>query len=385
MVGGRLKICYICEATAGGVRKHLRDLILGLPSGKFEIAALLGDRGEPGFAEDVRKFQARGAIVSLIRMGREISPVADFRALRTLQAAIKSLRPDIVHTHGSKGGFLGRLAASSTGVPRIVHTPHTFAFQWARGTRRWAYMAAERFAAGRCHMFVAVGPSQRDLIVASGLAPPERIRLIENGVDHAVLFRPETRAEIRRELGIGEGAAVVGMVARLAPQKGVRRFVEAARLVADAEPEARFVLIGGGPLEGQVRSQVSSLRLADRLLVLGHREDAERLYPAFDVFVLSSLYEGMPYVLLEAQAAGLPVVATNVPGNSDAVSDGETGILVPPEDTGAIAGAVISLLRDPQRRCRMAGAGRRLVAERFALREFLRRHEELYLETGSHI
>ncbi len=378
--GRRIKICYVCEATAGGVRKHLRDLILGLPSKKFEIAAMLGDRGEPGFREDIRKFRERGAAVSIVGMTRAVSPIRDLSALRALRAGIESFCPDIVHTHGSKGGFLGRLAASASKVPRIIHTPHTFAFQWARGVRRWAYTAAERFAAKRSHVFVAVSPSQRDLIISCGLAPPERTRLIENGVDCAALFRPHAHDAIRRELGVEKHSLLVGMVARLAPQKGVKRFVAAARIAADAVPEARFALIGGGPLEAETRRQVSSLGLADRFLILGHREDAERLYPAFDLFVLSSLYEGLPYVLLEAQAAGLAVVATNVPGSSDAVADGRTGVLVPPEDTEAIAEAIVSLLKDPAKRAAMAEAGRRRAAERFSINEFLRRHEELYAE-----
>jgi len=375
----RLKLCYICEATAGGVRKHLRELVRAFSGSAagFEMRMLLGDRHEPGFAAEVEQFRAAGVQVDILpELAREIRPVQDVRAYRHLKARLKLLAPDIVHTHGSKAGFLGRLAAHATGVRRIVHTPHVFPFQWTTGLRRSLYLALERHAAQRGHAVVCVGPGQREHALALGVASAERLVLIPNGVPLVPELTLEAVVRLRMELQVPQDAEVVGMVARLAPQKGVRFFLDAAVQVLRQRPQAVFVLVGGGPLEHETRARAAAAGLdPERMRILGHREDAERLYPAFDVLVLSSLYEGLPYVLLEAMACGVPVVATDVPGSHDVLAHGEAGLLAQPHE---LAMPILRLLGDANLRKQLGAQARQRVREAFSLEQFVTGHHRLY-------
>jgi glycosyltransferase involved in cell wall biosynthesis len=381
MAPRQVSVCQVIEATAGGTRKHLRLLLEGLSRERFRLAAVVScRRKEEGFLGDLERFRSLGVNVVDVPMAREICPLEDLRSYRALKAALADIRPDVVHTHGSKGGFLGRLAARAVGVRAVVHTPHIFAFQWNRGWRRSLFLALERFAARRCDRIVCLSEAQRRITAEAGVLPSERLTVIPNGIDANEYPGLRARGEIRSEFGLPPDAPVVGMVGRLMPQKGCGNFIRAAALVARELPAARFVLVGGGPLEGELRREADALGLSGRLVFAGHREDAAGLYPAFDLFVLSSLWEGMPYVVLEAMASRLAVVATRIPGMEDVVVEGETGSLVPLDSTGEIARAISSLLADREKRSRMGEAGRARVEREFTLPRFIAEHERLYEE-----
>ena len=378
----RTKLCYICEATAGGVRKHLRELIrvFARPEEGFEVHALLGDRGEPGLAQEMEGFRRAGVRVEILtELQRPLRPAQDWRAYGMLKERLGALKPGLVHTHSSKGGFLGRMAAHAAGVPWIIHTPHVFPFQWAAGLKRSFYLALERHAARRCHAIVCVGPGQREEGLRLGLAPEEKFILIPNGVALPEQPAPEAVRRLRSELHVPEEAEVVGMIARLAPQKGVGAFVDAAARVVRARPKAVFVLVGGGPLEHETRARAAAAGLdRDHMKILGHREDAERLYPAFDALVLSSLYEGLPYVLLEAMACGVPVVATDVAGSRDVIADEASGLLARSGDAGDLARNILRILDEPGLRDRLKQGARERVRENFSFERFVEGHRRLY-------
>ncbi|MCZ7643854.1 MAG: glycosyltransferase family 4 protein [Planctomycetota bacterium] len=364
------------------MRKHLRQLwrCFLAPDEGFEVHALLGDRGEPGLREELAGFEREGLRVQwLPELGRALRPGRDWSAYRALKRALRERAPDIVHTHSAKAGFLGRLAASACGVRRIVHTPHVFPFLWTRGITSSFYLALERYAAAKCHALVCVGDGQKDAALARGLAPAEKLVVIRNGVALPPAPDAARRLAERARLGLPADAPAVGMVARLAPQKGVGAFLEAAKLVLKRRPEALFVLLGDGPLEAEVRARAAALGLdRQRMRILGHVEDAEARYPAFDALALSSLYEGLPYVLLEALAWGVPVVATDVLGSRDVIAHEETGLLARSGEPADLAAQLERLLGDATLRARLGEAGRRRVGERFALETFLEGHRRLY-------
>ncbi|GMV79758.1 MAG: glycosyl transferase family 1 [Planctomycetota bacterium] len=377
-----LKLCYVAEATEGGVRKHLRELIdcFAQPGEGFEIHALLGDRGEPGFGAELERWRAAGVRAEVLpELARALHPNRDWAAYRVLKRRLRHLAPQVVHTHSAKAGFLGRLAAHACGVPRIIHTPHIFPFLWSGGLASALYLGLERFAAERCHRLICVGAGQREAALRYKVAAEAKLTVIPNGVRLPPLpDRARILAE-RAKLGLGPDQLAIGMVARLAPQKGVGTFLKAAQRILNARADAVFVLLGGGPLESEVRSQAQALGLPrDRMRIMGHVEEAEARYPAFDVLALSSLYEGLPYVLLEALAWGVPVVATDVMGSRDVVQHGETGLLVPPQDDAALAVALERLLADAELRKRLGMAGRGTVQERFTRERFLEGHRALY-------
>jgi len=381
------KLCYICEATQGGVRKHLRDLIrvFARPQESFEVHAIFGDRGEEGFHEELERLRAAPANFHysfVPTMKRAICPWLDLRAYLQIKRLLRELAPDIVHTHSSKAGMLGRRAAQQLGIRKVFHTAHVFPFQWARGSKGRLFLALERRAARFCTALVCVGESQRADALARGLAPAEKLVVIPNGIELPALpagGQKEARRAARAALGLGGAALAVGMVARLAPQKGVGPFVQAAARVLRQRPDVVFCVVGGGPLQAQVQARLTELQVpAQNFRLLGHREDAPALYPAFDVVALSSLYEGLPYVLLEAMAWGVPVVATDVLGSRDVVSAGETGFLARVDDPADIASQLLNLLNDSQLRARFGAAARKRVAEEFSFAAFIDGHRNLY-------
>jgi glycosyltransferase involved in cell wall biosynthesis len=296
---------------------------------------------------------------------REISPLHDLKALFKLARLARRNRCDIIHTHSSKAGILGRWAGWMAGVPIIVHTVHG----WGHTDRqrpfvRSIYIVLEKLTQRITDRLVVVSPRNTEKGLADGIATPDKYVTIRSGIELDRFLRPSrSRAETRAELGIPPDVPVMGTVARLSLQKAPLDFVAAAAIVADAIPQAHFVFVGDGPLRDQTEAAIEEAGLTTRFHLTGLRRDVPELLTTFDVFALSSLWEGLPRVLPQAMAAGLPMVATAIDGNAEAVSDGVNGRLVPPADPLALARAVIALLRDPDAARRMGQAGLARVRE----------------------
>ncbi len=381
MQGRPIRILQILEGTAGGTREHILQIMRCVDRRRFHLSLICSTVRNPDFARDMEELRAEGFEVLEVRMGREIRPAADLRAFAQIFGHIRRHRYDVVHTHSSKAGFLGRLAAWLCGVRRIYHTPHVFYFQWRPHTVTGKlFRLLEWFAAQLTTRIVAVSESQRRIAVRCGVVRPQRITVAENGVCAERFAGAAGRRAARAKLGIEPSDLLVGMVGRLEPQKGCRHYLRAARMVADAMPDTKFILVGSGSVEGRLRRLAGELGLDGVLKLLGHRDDLPRLYGALDLFVLTSLWEGLPYVILEAMAAGKAVVATDVPGSHDLVRTGETGYLAPPEDDRAIAMATLKLLRDPALRTRMGRRAEELVSERYSRDRFIGKLEDLYAE-----
>ncbi|WP_201776475.1 glycosyltransferase [Streptacidiphilus carbonis] len=294
-----------------------------------------------------------------------ISPLDDARALRRLTALFERRRFDVVHTHSSKAGAVGRTAAHRATVPRIVHTFHGFPFhEFQSPVRREAYVRIERRLGRITDVALCVGTAVSVEAVRRGLIRPERVRTIGVPVNTAATAQsPQTRARARRELGLPDNTTVVGAVGRLSYQKAPEHFV--AALVALRRPEVTGVWIGSGDLADQVRAQVQHALPAARVLLVGERSDVPELLPAFDVFALPSRYEGLPVAIVEAMVCGIPVVATAVNSVPDVVCPGESGLLVPPERPELFAAAIGHLLDRPDEATRMAAAARARIGDRY--------------------
>lgn len=317
---------------------------------------------------------------------REILPHRDLLALRQIRSGIRAIlranpgARSIVHTHSSKAGILGRWAAWWEGVSVIVHTFHGFGFHEGQSPPiRWAFEAAERVTGRITHAFIMVSRANMEKARRLGIASIDRMTLIRSGIPIREFQEvEEDREGIRASLGVGPDEPVVTMVACLKPQKAPLDFVEVARRVVAHEPKARFLLAGDGILRGAVEEAVASAGLGKSLLLLGWRRDIPRLLRASDVLVLTSRWEGLPRVLPQAMACGLPVVATSVDGSPEAVEDGVNGYLVPPGRVGVMAQRVLALLRDPGLRQRMGAEGRARVAE-FDIEQMVVQQQELYV------
>ena len=295
----------------------------------------------------------------------------DLLALAELWRLFRQLEPDIVHTHNPKPGFYGRIAARAAGVPGVVNTVHgLYASPEDRALRKAAVYTLER-AASLCSGAELV-QNPEDFQVLSRLGVPNRkLVLLGNGVD-LQRFRPATdehgRREARAILGIDGDAVVVGSVGRLVWGKGFREFFVAAERVRATHPEVVFVVVGGSdPDKGDAISpeELAAAGRRGHIVFAGSRDDMERVYRAFDLFVLPSYREGFPRSAMEAAASGLPVIATDIRGCRQAVSHGHSGLLVPLHDPERLAAAIEELVADPALRERMGTAGRHKAEAEF--------------------
>ncbi|MHB1537986.1 MAG: glycosyltransferase family 4 protein [Solirubrobacteraceae bacterium] len=308
----------------------------------------------------------------------------DLRALFALIAIIARERPRIVHTHAAKAGTLGRLAAllapgRSSRV--IVHTFHGHSLRGYFSARTQSvYLAIERVLAGRTDRLIAVSEEVRDDLVQLGVAPAERFEVIPLGFDLSPFTvgeqeRSQRGRRLRAELGIPEQARLVTLIARLVAIKRVDRFLRIASLLAD-RPDVRFMIVGDGELREQLHASAPARALTDLITWTGFRRDMPDVCFASDVVVLTSENEGTPVSLIEAQAAGTPVISTNVGGVASAVRDG--GVLVEADDERSFAEAIVRLLDDREMGRRMADAGGAHVRRAFAQQRLLDDLDGLY-------
>ncbi|MDA3626988.1 glycosyltransferase [Saccharopolyspora sp. WRP15-2] len=283
-----------------------------------------------------------------------ISPVHDLLALHRLTGLLR--RFDVVHTHCSKAGAVGRAAAHRAGVGRVVHTFHGFGFhRFQPAYRRRTYIEVERRLGRITDLALCVGTGVSVEALQRGLLPPERIRTIGVAVDHAApTCTDDNRHRARELLGLEPEDVVIGAVGRLTYQKAPEHFV--AALVELRHRGVVGVWIGGGEEAEEVRTLAVDAGVD--VVFTGERDDVADLLPAFDVFTLPSRYEGLPLAVVEAMVCGVPVVATAVNAVSDVVAPGETGLLVPPHRPDLLAAAVAHLLDNPVEAARMAGAAR---------------------------
>jgi len=305
-------------------------------------------------------------IIDVPSLVRRISPINDLRALVSLFRLMRKLEPHIVHTHTSKAGILGRLAAWLARVPTIIHTPHGHVFygHFGRLLSR-IFLQVEKLLGRITHHQIALTPEESNDYLNLGVAKSNNISVIHSGVDLNCFKRSATESNPKRnELGIPSDYLVVGYVGWLIPIKGVTYLVNAMAEVVQRHPNSLLLLVGKGDEKGEeetkLSKQVENLGIADNVRFLGWRPDVDEIMSCFDIFVLPSLNEGMGRVLVEAMATGLPIVASSVGGIPDLVKDGENGLLVPPANAGALEQAISDLLSDKSRRKHMGETGKKM-------------------------
>jgi glycosyltransferase involved in cell wall biosynthesis len=317
-------------------------------------------------------------VLQVPALRRPIHPVRDLLSVLSVFALCRRHRFDLVHTHTSKPGAVGRLAARLAGVPCVVHTIHGFAFHDRSSfLERVLYTNIERAAGLFCDAAISVNREDRATAVRSRILRPNKVVTILNGVDPARFHTPFDRDAFRRSLGVREGEILVGCVARMAPQKDPQRFLEAAKLVAEARPNVRCLFLGGGPLFPAMQEFAAGLGLDGRLLLPGFQRNVEDYLRALDVFVLNSLWEGLPIALLEAMCVGLPIVATDIKGNRECV-DPSSAALVPPGSAPALAEAVLRLVDNPDLAAGLARQARLRFQAEFTQERMLEQTFSLY-------
>lgn len=373
----------IARLNVGGPALHA-IYVTGGVSERFPTTLVTGRVAE-GEADMIDVAYARELDVHLLpELGREVHLWDDVTVLVKLYRLFRRLRPAVVHTHTAKAGTLGRLAAFAARVPVRVHTFHGHVFHGYFGPLKTRlYVLIERLLARLTTRIVAISASQADdLADRYRICARERIRVIPLGLELDA-FAPARSAalgpEFRREVGAGDDP-VVTIVGRLAPIKNHALFLEAAARLHRAGRRCRFVIVGGGTEEEDLRRRVRELGIEDVVVFAGWRTDLDRVYAGSDLVVLTSRNEGTPVCLIEALTAGCAVVATDVGGVRDVLEDGRLGVVVPPGDAAALAEAIGGLLDHPERRTELGRRGAASAPRRFGVRRLLDDIESLYDE-----
>jgi glycosyltransferase involved in cell wall biosynthesis len=356
--------------NVGGPSVHVILLTAGLAGRGYETRLVIGTEA-PHEGNLLDLAAAKGVrCESMASLGREIRPLRDLLALLALYRLMRAYRPQVVHTHAAKAGLLGRVAARLAGVPVVVHTYHGHVLHGYFGRAKTAlFRGLERWLARLTDRLVAVSPRVREELVELGIAPREHFRVVPLGLELEELAGALPRGGLRRDAGVPDDAPLIGMVGRLVPIKDVPTFLRAAAKVRQVTPQARFALVGDGEERRLLEDLCARLGMAEVVTFHGWRRDMQSVYGDLDVVVNTSRNEGTPVALIEALAAGRPVVATRVGGTPDLLGGGELGRLVSAGDADAVAEAILDALRDNDRaRARAADARSHVLREHSAER-----------------
>ncbi len=372
----------ITRLILGGAQENTLLTVAGLRRRYGDDVTLITGPAEGPEGDLFGRAEGQGVRVEVMpELVRAVRPAADLRAYRRLRAAFRRLRPEVVHTHSSKAGILGRAAAWHGRVPAVVHTVHGLPFGPSESPwRNRLYVALERQAARRCHAIVSVCDAMTEQALAAGVGRPGQYQTVYSGMDvDAFLNPPRPREEVRRELGLADGEVAFATVARLFERKGHDDVLAAAPGVLAENPAVRFVFVGDGVLRDRLVAETErlGLRHAFRFVGLVPPERIPELLGAVDAVVHPSLREGLARVLPQALLAGRPVVSYDVDGAREVVLP-ETGVLLRPRDVAGLAAAVLRLAADPALREAMGLEGRRRFADQFRHETMTDRLRTLY-------
>ena len=344
---------HILEGFSGGIATHICTVLPELVRQGFGVTLICSTtRGCPDAGERLDRLRRQGVNIYVVPMYREISIIRDTRSFIAILKIIFALRPQVVHTHGSKAGALGRIAASVLRIPVRLHSPHCFAFLRCRSRwTAWVCLILERLLGKLTTRLVAVARAEADIAAKSGIVCAEHCVTIGNGIAEGPtitsVYDSEERCAIRRSLNIPGDARIVTAVCRLVDYKGVFRFLKAAQL--SSSENAIFVIAGDGELRPSIETYVKEHHLTDKVRLVGYVPDMDSIYAISNLLVLCSDAEACPYVLVEAMRARCAIVATSVIGIKELVLNNETGILVE-GNSSAIAVSIDELLADESRR-----------------------------------
>ncbi len=360
------RVLHIVQSLeAGGAERVVVEYALAHDRSRYQPEVCCVVKGGP--LEEPLK--AAGIPVHILERGRRYNVAAGLRLARL----IRLRRYEIVHSHNFTALAVGVPAAVLGGARCVVRTEHNVVF-----THHWARKLVSRIAAFREDAQIGVSRAVTNSHIANGRIPARRFVTVWNGIDDTRLKTDADRDTVRAELGLGPGEIMCITVGSLTEQKDHRNLLAAAKLTLDERPEVRFFVVGGGPLENEIRQSIGELGLAGRVILLGERLDVPRLLAASDMFVLPSAWEGLPITILEVMAASVPCVATDVGGVAEVLADGHNGFVVPPHDPRALADRVVLLAGDATMRRRMAAAARDVYENGFSATAMVGQTESLY-------
>lgn len=375
----RIKVVEVIDQSfLGGGQRHILHLASRINKYQFDVHVCSSPSGP-----FVQQLTARG----LPHHGVLIRKTRLYQSTSELSRLFSQERFDVVHTHGGVAGLAGRWAAIRAGIPVIIHTLHGVHYLHYRNLiLKWLMIWQERLMSRQTNHIICVSSADAQRIVKYKLVPPAKLSMIYNGVEReegeqiSPQLKNQKKIRLLNSLGVESNSYLVGSVARLHRQKGLIYLFRAFPAVKEKISNVAMVIVGGGPLEKKFKALLKKKGLETQIFLLGEREKVSDYYAAFDLFVLPSLWEGLPLALLEAAQWKLPVVATDIDGSREVISSGRNGLLVPPRDPQALAEAIIWVKEHPLEARRWGQNIAFDVSQRFSLQEMINRVEKLYLE-----
>lgn len=384
MADKKMKICHvITRMIVGGAQENTLLTIIGHIRKGHEVVLVTGPspgrEGKLLTNSDFPDFE----ILELPELVRELNPLKDYIAYRKLKKIFKERQFDVVHTHSSKAGVIGRAAAWKAKVPFVAHTVHGQAFhRYEKPWKNFLYIHAERWAAKRCHKIYAVAQAMIDQCVDAKVAPREKYKVVYSGMDIEKFLNAKPEPELREKLGIPPDARVIGTVARLFPLKGYEYFLPFAHSVANVCPEIHFLVVGDGPMRDKMDEKIANMGLEGHFHFAGlvPPDEVYRYIALMDILVHLSLREGLPRCVVQALASGKPALGFQLDGTPEVIIDGETGYCAQAKDTKTVIASALHILSNPELAARMGANGRKLVADKFDWHKMADILEKEYLE-----
>ncbi|MDH3268634.1 MAG: glycosyltransferase family 4 protein [Ignavibacteria bacterium] len=369
-----IKILYILEATSGGTQKHVIDIAKKIDKSEFQIDIIYSTDRNKNFIQ-VSKGIFNNTIGLPIKRSASFTDISNIIKMRRI---ILENKYDIVHCHSTKAGFVGRLATFVSRHPNVIYSPHGFMFCDNRILmKRFLYLKMEKYLGYVTQRLVAVSGSERDLALEHNIVPNKKIITLYNSIDPSDFDDFTYLNRVPEKLKNGS-EIILGTVGRLYYQKDPITLIKSFKIINDRFPNTKLVIVGDGPLEQVCIKLIDKLGLKSKIELAGYQKNSKAFYKMFDIFMLSSHYEGLPYALLEAMSMGIPSVGTDVVGIKDLILNGRTGYLAEEEDYKGLADAVINLLSNPQLLSDFSKNAKKITRENFNFNNGIKEYQEFY-------
>lgn len=365
------------EATGGGALKHLTYLVAHIDKGSFDVTVILSQKRPDYNSKLIDQIKQNADRIVFIPMARSIGPVKDLVSFVRIFQHIRKNNYDIVHCHSSKAGVLFRLAAWINKVPLVIYTPHCFYFQSKLGIKRKIYSWLEKSLAVFCHK-VIVSEHEQKVALSEKVIPSKKLININNAIDFDEYKQHENIQDIRNEWGIPDDYDVIGAVGRLDYQKGWFTFIDVASIILEKTKSVIFIIAGDGPLRLRLTRRIRELKLSFNIRLLGHVENISKVYAVTDLYISTSLWEGLPYTFLEAAHYNKPVVAS-VTNNNMSLEQHFGFVEAPVRQSEAIAQQVLELLKNKRKEATLKQRIYNTVTGKYSFEQFILEHERLYL------
>ena len=375
-MNNKIKLLHIItHLPIGGAQDNTLYTIELLNKKKYDISLCCNFSGE--LVERAKKIKDI-KLINIPILSRDVNLINDTRAFLALYKIIKKEDYDIIHTHSSKAGFLGRIASKINKVPIIIHTVHGFPFNdFMNFFKKNFYILIEKLLANWTDVLITVSNLNKKKIIDLGISKKDKIYNIYSGIDLKIFDRKNDRS-FKKELKLGDNEILIGAVGRLSGQKDPITLIRAFNLVSKKFPDAHLVFVGDGPLRNKITKMIKKLKLTSKVHLIGNIHNTWPVYHSLDLFVMSSIYEGLGRSITEALSCGVPVVCTAVEGVPEIIKNGETGFLAEPRDIEGLANSIIYSLQNLSVAKKIALEGRKFVHKNFDVNKMVQEIDSVY-------